>query len=72
LTYLSTNKTSARKKELESLAQSLKRSLERMEAVRVFAVKEGGDDMGIRVSEVLTSVTGSIRKALGLWEISAN
>lgn len=41
-----------------------------MEAVRTYAVKEGGDIMGNRVTEVLTSVAGSIRKAIGLWEKS--
>ena len=53
---------------MESLAQSLKRTLERMKAVRTFAFKEGGEDMGKRVQEVLKSVSRSVRKALELWE----
>jgi hypothetical protein len=38
--------------------------------VRTYAVKEGGDNMGSRVAEVLASVAESIRKAVGLWEKS--
>lgn len=41
-----------------------------MEAVRVYAVKEGGDFLGERVTEVLASAAGSIRKAIALWEKS--
>ena len=41
-----------------------------MEAVRVYAVKDGGDIMGERVTEVLASAAGSIRKAIGIWEKS--
>jgi division protein CdvB (Snf7/Vps24/ESCRT-III family) len=68
LTYLSPTKSPAKKKELEGLAQSLKRTQERMETVRVYAVKEGGDAMGRRVLEVLGSVAGSVKKAIRLWE----
>jgi len=68
LTYLSPRKTSARKKELEGLAQSLKRSLERMEAVRISATKEVDDTVGHKVMDVLANVRVSIRKALSLWE----
>ena len=53
---------------MESLAQSLKRTLERMKAVRMYAVKEGGEDMGRRVQEVLKSGQESVRKAIELWE----
>ena len=70
LTYLSSAKSPAKKKELEGLAQSLKRTQERMEAVRTHAVKEGGDAMGKRVLEVLRSVAGSVKKAIRLWEKS--
>jgi hypothetical protein len=42
--------------------------LERMEAVRGFAVKEGGEGVGEIVGGVLVSVRGAIDKALGLWE----
>ena len=69
--YLSNpNNSTTKKKELETLTQSLKRALDRMDAVRIYAVKEGGDIMGKRVTEVLASVAGSIRKAIGLWEKS--
>jgi hypothetical protein len=67
LTYLSTKKSTKKKTELESLTQSLQRTLDRMDAVRVFAVKEGGEILGERVTEVLASAAGSIRKAIGLW-----
>ena len=39
-----------------------------MKAVRVFAVKEGGEGKGRRVQEVLKSVSASVRRALELWE----
>jgi hypothetical protein len=69
MTYLSTpTRSGVRKKELASLAASLKRALERMEAVRTFAVKEGGEGVGETVGGVLSSVRGAIDKALGLWE----
>src|ERR1700737_3474469 len=64
LTYLSA-KSPAKKKELDSLGQSLKRTQERMDAVRVYAVKEGGEAMGRRVTEVLGSISGSVNKAVG-------
>ena len=70
LSYFSPNNSTIKKKELETLTQSLKRTLDRMEAVRMYAIKEGGDIMGNRVTEVLASVAGSIRKAIGLWEKS--
>jgi hypothetical protein len=71
LSYFSSpNNSTIKKKELETLTQSLKRTLDRMEAVRMYAVKEGGDIMGNRVAEILASVAGSIRKAIGLWEKS--
>jgi type IV secretory pathway TraG/TraD family ATPase VirD4 len=69
ITYLSSpSRSSARKKELGSLAASLKRGLERMEAVQAYAVKEGGEETGKTVRGVLSSVKGSIDKALRLWE----
>jgi hypothetical protein len=68
LTYLSSAKSSAKKKELESLALSLKRTQDRMEAVRVYAVKEGGETMGARVTEVLGNISSSVQNAVGLWE----
>jgi hypothetical protein len=66
LTYLSPTKSPAKKKELETLVQSLRRTLERMEAVRTYAVKEGGDLMGERVNEVLAGAKRSVKKAIGL------
>lgn len=36
--------------------------------MRTYAVKEGGEDMGRRVQEVLKSVQQSVRKAIELWE----
>jgi hypothetical protein len=42
--------------------------MERMKAVRTYAVKEGGEDMGKRVQEVLKSVSESVRKAIELGE----
>ena len=68
LTYLSPRRAGARKRELDSLAQSLKRCLERMEAVRRAAVSEGDDTVGNKVMGVLANVRISIRKALALWE----
>ena len=69
ITYLSTStRSSARKKELASLVASLKRAVERMEAVRAFAVKEGGEIAGETVRGVLLSVKGSVDKAVALWE----
>jgi hypothetical protein len=70
LTYLSPTKSPAKKKELETLIQSLRRTLERMEAVRTYALKEGGDLMGKRVSEVLASAKKTVKKAIGLLEKS--
>jgi hypothetical protein len=68
LTYLSNTKSSAKRKELESLGQSLKRTLERIDAVRLYAIKEGGETMGKKVKQVLASVSESVTKAVGLWE----
>jgi len=68
LTYLSTARSSAKKKELESLAQSLKRTQDRMEAVRLHAVTEGGETMGARVTELLAGISSSVQKAIRLWE----
>jgi len=39
-----------------------------MKAVRTYAIKEGGEDMGKRAQEVLKSVSESVRKAIALWE----
>jgi len=39
-----------------------------MEAVRAFAVKEGGEGAGETVRGVLSSVKASIDKAIALWE----
>jgi hypothetical protein len=36
--------------------------------VRLYAIKEGGETMGKKVKEVLASVSGSVTKAVGLWE----
>ena|SRR5438046_2768352 len=66
LTYLSSDKSAIKKKELETLAQSLKRTLDRIEAVRKYAVTEGGDVLGVRVTLILASVTESIKKAVGI------
>lgn len=41
-----------------------------MEAVRTYAVKEGGDVMGQKVSDLLASVTRGVQKAIALWEKS--
>ena len=41
-----------------------------MEAVRAYAVKEGGEVMGQKVSDLLANVTGSVQKAIALWEKS--
>ena len=68
LSYLGRRNSNANRQELEALAQSLRRTLERVKAVRVFAVKEGGEGMGRRVQEVLKSVSASVRRALELWE----
>jgi len=68
LTYLSPSKSAAHRKELEGLAQSLRRTLERIEAVRAFAVKEGGDADGTKVTEVLAGVARSVKKAISISE----
>ena len=39
-----------------------------MDAVRSYAVKEGGEAQGKRVAQTLQSVSLSIKKAISLWE----
>jgi hypothetical protein len=68
INYLSPSPTQTKRKELESLVQSLKRTQERMDAVRTYAVTSGGEGMGQRVLDALGSVAGSISKAISLWE----
>ena len=46
----------------------MKRAVERMEAVRAFAVKEDGEGAGETVRGILLSVKASIDKAVALWE----
>lgn len=68
ITYLSSSKSNLKKKELDALAQSLRRTQERMEAARTYAIKEGGEAVGKNVSQALQSVAASIKKAISLWE----
>lgn len=60
----------AKKKQLDNLIQSLKRTQERMEAVRAFAVKQGGEAMEMKVSKALRNVSKSIKRVISLWEKS--
>ena len=39
-----------------------------MKAVRTYAIKEEGENMGKRVQEVLKSVSEGVRKVIALWE----
>jgi hypothetical protein len=72
ISYLSSTKSNAKKKELDNLAQSLRRTQERMEAVRSHTVKEGGEKEGKKVMQALQSVSSSIKKAISLWERMGN
>ena len=72
LSYLSTSKPSIKQKELDSLCQSLKRTLERMEALRQFAIKESGPETGNKVMQILSAVRSSAEKAIALWEGKKN
>ena len=62
------SKSNTKKKELDALAQSLRRTQERMDAVRAHAVDEGGEKEGKKVMQALQSVSSSIKKAISLWE----
>ena len=70
LTYLSKTANSTRRNDLDSLAESLQNTLDRLVAVGNFAASEGGEEMGVRAKEILIGINASVTKAISLYHNS--